>query len=96
MVNDQIKSVYLEHKKCTISSDLVILFLFKVNGRYPPPTYLVLKKDKFTLRDIHDDEIEEEIREAFRCFDKDGHGRPSGKSCLTLRLRSGNLTMCIY
>merc|ERR1712012_93328 len=25
-------------------------------------------------RDLHDDEIEDEIREAFRCFDKDGHG----------------------
>ena len=25
-------------------------------------------------RDIHDDEIEDDIREAFRCFDKDGHG----------------------
>jgi len=25
-------------------------------------------------RDLHDDDIEEEIREAFRCFDKDGHG----------------------
>ena len=24
--------------------------------------------------DIHDDEIEDDIREAFRCFDKDGHG----------------------
>ena len=26
------------------------------------------------LRDIHDDDIGEEIREAFRCFVKDGHG----------------------
>ena len=26
------------------------------------------------LRDIHDGDIEEEIREAFRCFDKDGNG----------------------
>ena len=25
-------------------------------------------------RDIHDSDIEEDIREAFRCFDKDGHG----------------------
>merc|ERR1712241_797492 len=25
-------------------------------------------------RDLHDDEIEDEIREAFRCFDKEGHG----------------------
>ena len=28
----------------------------------------------FNKRDIHDDEIEDDIREAFRCFDKDGHG----------------------
>ena len=28
----------------------------------------------FSFRDIHDDEIEDEIREAFRCFDKEGHG----------------------
>ena len=28
----------------------------------------------FLHRDIHDDEIEDDIREAFRCFDKDGHG----------------------
>ena len=26
------------------------------------------------FRELHDDEIEDEIREAFRCFDKDGHG----------------------
>ena len=26
------------------------------------------------FRDIHDDDIEEEIREAFRVFDKEGHG----------------------
>merc|ERR1712098_520484 len=25
-------------------------------------------------RELHDDEIEDEIREAFRCFGKDGHG----------------------
>ena len=25
-------------------------------------------------REIHDTELEEEIREAFRVFDKDGHG----------------------
>ena len=25
-------------------------------------------------REIHDSDIEEEIREAFRVFDKDGHG----------------------
>ena len=26
------------------------------------------------FRELHDDEIEDEIREAFRCFDRDGHG----------------------
>ena len=26
------------------------------------------------FRELHDDEIEDEIREAFRCFDKEGHG----------------------
>jgi len=25
-------------------------------------------------RELHDDEIEDEIREAFRCFDREGHG----------------------
>ena len=38
----------------------------------------------FYSRDIHDDEIEDEIREAFRCFDKDGHGfiPVTGNYCL--------------
>ena len=26
------------------------------------------------IREIHDEEIEEEIREAFRVFDREGHG----------------------
>ena len=28
----------------------------------------------FVIREIHDGDIEEEIREAFRVFDKEGHG----------------------
>ena len=28
----------------------------------------------FIIREIHDGDIEEEIREAFRVFDKEGHG----------------------
>ena len=28
----------------------------------------------FVTREIHDGDIEEEIREAFRVFDKEGHG----------------------
>ena len=29
---------------------------------------------KVLLREIHDNEIEEDIREAFRVFDREGHG----------------------
>ena len=29
---------------------------------------------KELLREIHDNEIEEDIREAFRVFDREGHG----------------------
>ena len=36
-------------------------------------------------REIHDDDIENDIREAFRCFDKDGHGFISVPSWNILR-----------
>ena len=32
------------------------------------------QKCKNLLREIHDNEIEEDIREAFRVFDREGHG----------------------
>ena len=30
--------------------------------------------DDFAAREIHDNDIEEDIREAFRVFDREGHG----------------------
>ena len=35
---------------------------------------LLVHNKRVFQRDLHDDEIEDEIREAFRCFDKEGHG----------------------
>ena len=35
---------------------------------------LLVHSKRVFQRDLHDDEIEDEIREAFRCFDKEGHG----------------------
>ena len=35
---------------------------------------LLVPNKRVFQRDLHDDEIEDEIREAFRCFDKEGHG----------------------
>ena len=43
--------------------------------RYLHSSMIILVHNKRVFqRDLHDDEIEDEIREAFRCFDKEGHG----------------------
>ena len=39
------------------------------------------------FREIHDQEIEEEIREAFRVFDRDGHGFISAAGITVFRSR---------
>ena len=39
-------------------------------GIYDPDT----DNDAWFSREIHDNDIEEEIREAFRVFDREGHG----------------------
>ena len=35
---------------------------------------MIIPAHLFIIREIHDGDIEEEIREAFRVFDKEGHG----------------------
>ena len=37
-------------------------------------TFLNFSISSFIYRDIYDDDLENDIREAFRCFDKDGLG----------------------
>ena len=35
---------------------------------------LLVQNKRVFQRDLHDDVFQDEIREAFRCFDKEGHG----------------------
>ena len=52
--------------------------------KYVQSSYCVVLE--YNYRDVHDTDIEEDIREAFRCFDKNGHGYISteGDRCLNM------------